>query len=540
MSEHNAFLRLAATAVDFQLDPHEARALGQHLQGCDQCRHTAESLRGDAAALRSLPRRSPSPRIAAAIARAARGEARPTRSPLLLLGLGFLLVAGLAGAVIGGAAIRQALESDGPAPTPGPTDPAIVVPSTVPSPITEPSAPVDPRLGVEWQVVDLVPDSDGTSGTSANAVTANEAGFIAVGRTCQPDQSGGELQCWGGVQLSSDGTTWESVPRQPGLEIGAYYPTSGPGADMIGVAARPDAIVAIGYALDGGMTIEAGGVFRPAVWVSADGRTWARAADDGVFEGARFSDIAATDDRFVIVGAVYGPDAPRGQPRGAIWTSVDGHEWQRAPDGPVFDVGGYLDTGEEPASGGPRRVMRARGGILSTGAVCNDRGIDCQTTFWSSPDGSTWERVVLEEPNVTASDIAATADGFIAVGIDSNPGGCGVDLRCTAAVFTSTDGRSWQRGQVDVPEGLIAPDAFSDVVVVGGRMIAIGEELEPDGVAQSQEPWLWWSTDGILWTPIEGVAADLGHAYWQPIAASADRIVSVGDINQRVLVSPPE
>jgi anti-sigma factor RsiW len=549
MSEHNAFLRLAATAVDFQLDPHEARALGQHLQGCDECRHTAGSLRGDAAALRSLPRRSPPPRIAAAIARAARGEARTTRSPLLLLGLGFLLVAGLAGAVIGGQAIRQALESDGPAPTPGLTEPAIVVPSPLPSGTTEPSASPDPRLGVEWQLV----TPDGLS-HAVQAVTAGGPGFVAVGRPadggCETptDQSEPE-QCWGGAWISSDGVIWQEAPRQASLEIGAGFPLSGPGSDMIGVAADPDTIVAMGYAMAGAPTTDAGGRLGPAVWTSTDGLRWERVADESMFERARFSDVAATEEGFVIVGAVYGVEQPlEGEPRGAVWTSVDGREWQRVPDGPIFDIGGYQDTGEDPASGGPRRVTAAGGGITAVGLVCDDQGLDCVTAFWSSPDGSAWERVVLEEPNVEAGDIAATADGFVAVGIESNLGGCGVDLPCTAAVLTSADGRVWRRRQVEVPEGMIAPDYFSDVVVVGGRIIAISNEQEPDGLAESEAPAadaLWSSTDGRLWTPLGGVAADfLRAADWQPIASGPARVAIIGQVRfdpeqVQVLISPP-
>ena len=156
---------------------------------------------------------------------------------------------------------------------------------------------------------------------------------MAVGRTCQPDPAGGDAQCWGGVQHSSDGLTWTAVPRQPALEIGFYYPTSGPGADMLGVASRPDAIVAIGYAVDGAPTVDAGGIFRPAVWVSRDGRTWERVPHSAIFDGARFSDVAATDKGFVIVGADYKAPALQGKPRGAIWTSGDGRAWRRVPDG---------------------------------------------------------------------------------------------------------------------------------------------------------------------------------------------------------------
>ena len=847
MNGHTVFLRLVATSLDFALVEHEARSLASHLDGCAACRRAADALRSDAAALRSLPRHSPSPQLAARIMRVARGESRTGRSPFLLLGLGFLLVAGLGGAVIGGAIVREALEADSiTVPSPAPSDAAVAVPSptatsraaeaageivfeadvggtpsifrldvgsgevtrltdgdspdwspdgsriafsredqgdlqvwvmdrdasglrtlgqglgpvwspdgsriafsrspidegdllvmdadgsgvtplaggsdfawspdgariatvtgssqpdlmvvdadssgstrlaagqypawspdgtriafvpwdepvrliqvidvesgdrsTIAQEISDPYGPVwspdgtriafisvggdlwvapagggqpvrltnglqtayapawspdgawiaftvqtvgadfvssdiwlvradganarpltttgtalrpawrpvspseppivdpsattpDPRLGVEWQVV--APDGLGL----AQAVTVGEPGFVAVGRPADGGCEGAPDQCWGGAWISSDGVTWQEAPRQASLEIGAYFPLSGPGSDMIGVAAGPDTIVAIGYAMAGAPTIDAGGELRPAVWTSTDGLQWERVADESIFERARFSDVAATDEGFVIVGAVYGVEQPlQGEPRGAIWTSVDAHEWQRVPDGLIFDIGGYEDTGEEPGSGGPRRVTAAAGGIIAVGTACDDTGLECVTAFWSSPDGSTWERVVLEEPNVNATDIAATASGFVAVGTVSFTGGCGLDLPCTAAVFNSTDGRIWQRQQVEVPEGMIAPDSFSDVVVVGGRIIAISNELEPDGLAQSQAPAadaLWSSTDGRLWTPLEGVAVDFDpDAYWQPIASGPDRVAIIGNVRfdpeeVQVLISPP-
>jgi hypothetical protein len=62
MNEHTTFLRLAATRVDFPLNPAEARALAQHIDGCDACHKTAGALRVDASALRSLLGRYP-PRV---------------------------------------------------------------------------------------------------------------------------------------------------------------------------------------------------------------------------------------------------------------------------------------------------------------------------------------------------------------------------------------------------------------------------------------------------------------------------------------------
>jgi hypothetical protein len=544
MNDHTTFLRLAATAVDFPLAVAEGKALAQHLHGCDMCRRTADALRADATALRSLPRRSPSPHVAAAIARAARGETRTGRPPLLLLGLGFLLVLGVAGAIVGGGALRQLLldRQARPAVAPSAAPSAATV---LPLPSAEPS--VDPRLGVEWRLVDSASDGPNGEARSAWAVTAGGPGFVAVGTLCLTGTKGGDPRCFGAPQLSSNGSSWEGVPPPAALEVGSYAPTSGPFPGMFGVAAHPNAIVAIGYAVDGAPTIDQGGVFRPAIWLSPDGRAWERVPQDATFDGARLADVAAADDGFVIVGAVYDRLAPQGAPpRGAIWTSIDGRAWQRIPDSPVFDIGGYQDTGEDPGSGGPRRVNSSASGLLAAGAVCNDKGLDCRPAFWSSPDGSTWERVVVEQPNVNASDVVMTRGGYVAVGGSSNPSGCGVGLpRCRATVLTSTDGRIWQRHEVEVPDPSSAPDSLTDAVVVGGRIIAISHELDGQGHPPSSEPIIdasgarfWTSRDGLTWTPIDGIPLQFGPSHYQPMAAGAGHVVIVGDLNARIAVSP--
>ena len=71
--------------------------------------------------------------------------------------------------------------------------------------------------------------------------------------------------------------------------------------------------------------LEAPGV--GAVWVSEDGRTWDRIADDeGVFGGGyAILDIARTQDGFVAVGSAH--DA--GETSGAVWRSADGLSWNR-------------------------------------------------------------------------------------------------------------------------------------------------------------------------------------------------------------------
>jgi hypothetical protein len=216
-------------------------------------------------------------------------------------------------------------------------------------------------------------------------------------------------------------------------------------------------------------------------------------------------------------------------------------------DGPIFDIGGYLDTGEEPGSGGPRRVVSSGAGTVAVGAVCNATGLDCRPAFWSNENGSTWDRVVVDAPNTTASDIAATEQGFVAVGSAGNPGGCGTKLPCAAVAFTSTDGATWKRSGVKVPKGFGVPDAFTDVVAVDGRFIAIAHELDGLERAPSAEPAiddngtrLWSSADGLTWTAIAGIPTDFGPSPNQPMAAGAGHVVIVGDLYARIAVSPKD
>jgi hypothetical protein len=490
MSEHNAFLRLAATAVDFQLDPRDARALGQHLQGCDQCRHTAESLRGDAAALRSLPRRSPSPRIAAAIARAARGEARTTRSPLLLLGLGFLLVAGLAGAVIGGAAIRQALESDGPAPPPGPTDPAVVVPSPLPS------ASPDPGLGRDWQTGGLTVAAQIAPVYGHMGVTAGGPGFVLVGRgACVPPTDAERETCFAASAVSSDGRTWLGSGTPAALDVGAYFPPSGPEPGMIDVASSGGVIVAIGYAADGdpsGQDFH----FGSAIWRSEDGLEWERIPVGTEFAGscipgpaepdcARFASIEGTSHGFVIAGAILGPEAPRA----ALWTSVDGRTWARPADGPgafdpTFDIGGYVDTGEEPGFGGPKELAEAGGRIAAVGQTCESAELGlCTAAVWVSDDARTWRRATVEIQDGGLWSVTHDGEGFVATGVSCAE-------TCVAFVMRSTSGEDWRKLPLTAaPEG-----GFGAVAAIDGRLVAIADPL-------SGSPIFWSDDGGATWAP---------------------------------------
>ncbi len=84
MSIHDAFLELAATAIDYPLDDNEWAELDRHLAGCDACRRAAAGFDEDAAtiAFGAKPNLSPG-RSEAILAAAMRPPQRS--SPLRLL-----------------------------------------------------------------------------------------------------------------------------------------------------------------------------------------------------------------------------------------------------------------------------------------------------------------------------------------------------------------------------------------------------------------------------------------------------------------------
>ncbi len=112
MSIHDAFLDLAATSIDFELDGDERQELDRHLAGCDACRRTAAAFRDDAAtiAFGTGPDLSPS-RSEAILAAALRP---PGRGPSpRLLGVGALVAVVAVGLAI--AALALPGRPNGPA-----------------------------------------------------------------------------------------------------------------------------------------------------------------------------------------------------------------------------------------------------------------------------------------------------------------------------------------------------------------------------------------------------------------------------------------
>ena len=191
------------------------------------------------------------------------------------------------------------------------------------------------------------------------AVAASGQRLVAVGwRTCVPEDE--PTDCWANAYTSDDGgRSWVTAPRSEALVVSFGGIGSGPESGMLDVAAGHGAFVAIGYDEQ----------FRTAIWKSVDGSEWTKSPADATYQ-ARVRSVAATATGWVIGGEVFLDSGPRA----AIWTSPDGVTWTRVPDGPAFDIGGYLDTGEEPGAGGIADVIAQGSMTIAVGSACDGNG----------------------------------------------------------------------------------------------------------------------------------------------------------------------
>lgn len=135
MTIHAGFLELAATAIDFDLEPEERAELDRHLAGCDSCRRMAEAYREDAATIAH----GPGPRLESGRSVAILAAAlRPARSgpPVRLFAI-VALVAVLGGGLLaaGMAILRRSDNSNV----------AVLSPGTSNSSSPPPSAEASPR-----------------------------------------------------------------------------------------------------------------------------------------------------------------------------------------------------------------------------------------------------------------------------------------------------------------------------------------------------------------------------------------------------------
>jgi hypothetical protein len=222
---------------------------------------------------------------------------------------------------------------------------------------------------------------------------------------------------------------------------------------------------------------------------------------DAIWNQARVRAVTATSTGWVIGGEVFLDSGPRA----AIWSSTDAVTWTREPDGPTYEVGGYLQTGEEPGSGGIADVTALGSIAFGAGSTCDPVGRGCVTSAWASTGGS-WSR--SNKPGGFTGKVRAVApfgQELIAAGVRCGiPDACPADGR-TAVVMTSADRDTWTELEIPGTTGTLGIRALA---ASPRYLVGVVEGVEGvDGVDahQTGELILVGSVDGVSWAVLEGV-----------------------------------
>jgi hypothetical protein len=235
-----------------------------------------------------------------------------------------------------------------------------------------------------------------------------------------------------------------------------------------------------------------------AVWVSPDqGRTWSRSPSPA-FAGhgpQRIRDLATFGDDLIAIGSSWGEDLDA-----AAWASTDGVRWRR------MDVGDSGGPGEQEMRAG----IEFGSSLIAVGLT--DEFDDADAAIWVLED-ATWSRAgsLAELQDEVMLDVAGGTEGLplVAVGCVDPVARCDGSLtaEADAAVWTSTDGRLWQRV---APEGgglaAIGRQVMRAVAVYQGTFVAVGSV---EGTV-SRDGAVWVSTDGTSWRTTRALAAGLG------------------------------
>lgn len=362
-----------------------------------------------------------------------------------------------------------------------------------------------------------------------NAVTATDAGFVAVG------QAGGQ-NTWDGVVLtSSDGLTWQ-VHQQPAMatpqddlpsavvQVGGRIVVAGHRTDERGGVDDLDGMLTQGT-VDSVANVPAGGLTgagtqriwglatdgtsavavgngasgsdaTAAAWVRGPSGSWSAVTISAAASGVRPAlSIAAL--RAKPGGGVLAVGDSRGQ--AALWQSGDADKF-----GTVELPAGATGT---PAAR-PQLSDLANGpaGWLAVGSVST--GPTPEGVFVSSTDGADWRDAtppVVRHPTVYGRNsiyygssplaVSAYGKGWLVVGYRRDNG------KVSAAIWRSADGASWLPGTGVKPDDLLATSditerTINDVVAVGTTAYAVGG-AEKNGTSQ---PTIYTSTDGLRWS----------------------------------------
>ena len=299
---------------------------------------------------------------------------------------------------------------------------------------------------------------------------------------------------------TTDDTEWTVVPDPNGVftptEDGsqAGSETSGSSSDsairVTSVESLDDGFVAVGLERQGMAQIG-------AIWTSANGDSWERIPHDASFGVEGFSDdpsdvgptmwdVAERNSRVVVAGS------ERPTSEAMVWISDDLESWH------VVDLG-------TSGPGRPTSIAAGTRGFAMVGIDEGDADTADNAVGWFSTNGESWEVATFENAwGARVSDVIALGDGFLASGSSGS----------MAAVWTSDDGLDWQLADVEqTPRIGLNFTSIDSVVEFDGVLYGYGRAgtssdpvLDVGQFADTVQPALWTSADGLVWTsssPVE-------------------------------------
>jgi hypothetical protein len=229
------------------------------------------------------------------------------------------------------------------------------------------------------------------------------------------------------------------------------------GRAVEGIAAGPDGFVAVG--IDAGEPRE-----RAAVWVSSDGVEWNRIADKVIFVDARMRDVVWSPEGAVFV-AVGGLES-----EGAVWVSPDGSAWERVAVLPFAGPGGGIEV---------EAVASDAGGLVAVGREWLSEGASIPAV-WTSLDGSEWDRVEpgpqgMGDESAMIGFLSIGGSGFLVGGFVETP-----DQGYMPAIWSSGNAIDWTLAVIDESfEGPSVLNGLVNRLLRSSRPFAVPPSLAP-------------------------------------------------------------
>ena len=233
--------------------------------------------------------------------------------------------------------------------------------------------------------------------------------------------------------------------------------------------------------------------FDAATWTSTDCLTWERVPTTDALRDASVTAVARARDLYVGIGK--GPTSGGDVPGPALWTSSDGRGWERVTPRVVSADG----VGDELYA----NDIAALGDLFVAVGETTWDGWGGQPAIWTSTDGRTWQAVSRFDPPLAGLGDGSEWQGFAGAGAISQVGSALMVAGAMdrgEAVWRSADGSTWTRvlGGDQATDGVL-----TDIADAGdGTVVAIGYVFRPRSGASPVSPVLWWSRDGSAWSPV--------------------------------------